>query len=140
MSTRKLTEAERQFRLAQIKQCLDFMARRTPARRLKKREREERQRLYEPHRKILAQLVAADRARRNSGLVARRKRHGPLDMELDEAGYLAVDPSSSDWNFIGRRMNELVQHGSGVIEAWEQAFVDLIRSDVPIAARVCGHT
>ena len=136
MSTRKLTEAERQFRLAQAKQCMDFIAGRAPAQRLNKREREERQRVYELQRKRLTQLVAADLARRNMPALARRKRRGPLDIELDEAGYLAVDPNSPDWNFIGRRMNELIQRGSDASEAWQQAFVDLIRSDVPIAARV----
>ena len=47
MSTRKLPEDERQFRLAQAKRRYDFLAGIEPAQRLTKRERKERQRQYE---------------------------------------------------------------------------------------------
>jgi hypothetical protein len=125
MSTRKLSEAESQFRFAQWLQCMAFIEGRTPAQKLSKREREERRRQYELSLKELDRQVAAE--------LAQRKNFKPPDMDFYKMTYLAIRPGR-DWDFIGQRMRELIQHGSNAGQAFQQAFVDLLASDVPIDA------
>ena len=118
MSTRKLTEDERKFRLAQAQRRSDFIAGLEPARRLSKREREEAQRQFELEQK---------------GDYRHMDEINEAEKESDKE-YKAAAPFIPVEVFMMKKTLEQMRlvNETGQDPVRGQALVDLVASDVPL--------